>query len=398
MSPKKKSRKKRPSPSAASDREAALVASLLADSDTGDPVEIAGRLPDAHAAMIFVERLPTGHGSAVPLLRAVHDRFPDKNVRKAIRRALFKLERKGIQVPSFSGDDAESRGVLKPAASDAHAAHVGPPDAEGYRSVMVVKAGRTRGVTVGIGFVSDGGGMRHFASSTLTRKDARGMRDQLSRKAGPLVETSLSHAATVLEAAYRRHLALDLDPPAEYLGFRTWLLENSRLLDRSPVHDLLPPESRPEGGLPDARLKTFLQHNLLASWVISPERLQPFIEAVRHAGDSPIFLTEAQKADRLREIRGKALRDLFPSSERAALKGRFEEMAYFFFKLGDPERAGMALAAGRMVVEDTGPDLNPVIAFLLERSLRLYTGRTAGTEAAGPTVPGPGTSSRIIIP
>jgi len=90
--------------------------------------------------------------------------------------------------------------------------------------------------------------------------------------------------------------------------------------------------------------------------------------------ESPIVLTEAQKSERIREIKEKCMGEIFSPERRKLLKRRLEEMGYIFFKLGQEETAGLALAAAHAAdQESTILKANPVIETLLERSLAFYT-------------------------
>ena len=49
--------------------------------------------------------------------------------------------------------------------------------------------------------------------------------------------------------------------------------------------------------------------------------------------ESRILVTEAQKLERIKEFKDKAVARVFPDSKRAIIKDRLEEMAYIFFSL-----------------------------------------------------------------
>ena len=91
------------------------------------------------------------------------------------------------------------------------------------------------------------------------------------------------------------------------------------------------------------------------------------------------------------------MKEIFSPERRQLLKRRLEEMGYIFFKLGQEETAGLALAAAHAVdQESTILKANPVIEALLERSLTFYT---KALEERGPEhVQEVGESSPIILP
>jgi hypothetical protein len=111
----------------------------------------------------------------------------------------------------------------------------------------------------------------------------------------------------------------------------------------------------------------------MESWLIEPGAVKPFIKDMYQVNESPIVLTQVQRAARIREIKDKCLAKIFTAEERERLKGRLEEMGYMFLKLGQEETAKLALAAAQTVDQEvTVLRTNPVIETLLQRSLALY--------------------------
>jgi len=80
-------------------------------------------------------------------------------------------------------------------------------------------------------------------------------------------------------------------------------------------------------------------------WALEEEKLRPHYEEFRTASESPLALTEAQKAQRFDGIILKALEDLFPEGVRRALKRSLEELALILFKGQGRDKAEVALAA-----------------------------------------------------
>ena len=98
MQRKTKSKKKKPAPIPLPATENALITSLLQELGDSDPIEVASKLPDARLAQALIERLPLDNESSFGLLSAIYDHFENKKVHKAIKRTLFKLEKRGVRV------------------------------------------------------------------------------------------------------------------------------------------------------------------------------------------------------------------------------------------------------------------------------------------------------------
>lgn len=397
MRRKTKTRKKPSPPVLLNQEQEALITILLQEIGRTEPVDLVAKVPDSACAQVLIDRLPLNDESPIPLLLALRAGFKDKGVVKAIKRALFKLKRRSVSTQEFYADESDSSTILKPSQKDPPRCYVGTVDGAGLRTVVIIVHRGGKGLDVGLGVVSDQQGIQEFFYRNLSKRSAKDMEENFSREAGPLVETSLSHAATILEESYQRHLTLKSDVPADYLELRPWLLENAPVLARPVVYDCIPEASIADTILTDSQLMELFDHELMEFWLIELEALRPFMEDMFRVQESPIVLTEAQKSDRIREIKEKCIRKLFPAQKRELLKHRLEEMGYVFFKLGKKETAGVALAAAHAAdQESTILKANPVIETLLERSLTFYT--KAMEESDPEQSRERGESSPIILP
>ena len=371
---------------------------FLKISKMSPPAEIAARIPHSHLAGIFLERLPLDNEFPVPLLIALDEAFNDKKVHKLVKRILFRLKQKGVPVDESFPQRASHDAILTRTQKEDPVAHIGPiAGTIGSRAVLIVLQSAVKGYQAGIGLVSETEGILQFLYGPFSKKRLKEIKGSLSQEAGPLVETSLSHAATILEIAYRRHMELHSDAPSQYPELRPRLLENATILDRPIIYDFVP-EIPGDGTLTDSQLGKLFAHHLMVSWLIDFEDLKPFMEDILKVEGSLIVLSDAQKADQVRQIKGKSIEKLFPGSRRALLKHNLEEMAYFFFKLDQDEYSRMALTAARNLdEEDTILRKNMVIEFLLERSMQYYMD-LAGKEGAEDDILIPDDSPRIILP
>jgi hypothetical protein len=398
MKRKKQARRKKGVPSLSlTDHEEDFVQSLLADFKTLEPSETLSRIPSPRLAEVLIERLPLDEAASIPLLSALQDRFHDKPVKKAIRRFLFKLEKQGIPVDDFRSQREAARTVLKPPPMEAPMAYLGPVGAMGYRAVLITMQRSTRGLEAGVGLVSDEHGIQQFLLTGISKKRLKEMKDQLAEEAGPLVEASLPHVTTVLERAYHRHLEIRPDVPPSYLDIRPRLVATYPVLQQAPIYELVPDPSLSQEPPTASRIEALFSHEFMQSWIIEIEQLRPFMEDMAKTEDSPIVLTDAQKADRISQIKAEASKALFPLPKRELLKQRLEEMAYVFFKTAHNEFAALALGAAQTLDQrDTLLTPNPIVQFLLDRSLNFYM--ETADKSREPHLPNTDTSSRIILP
>ena len=394
----KKPKKKKTDHSSLLKSEETLVTSLLEDFKNADPAEIAARIPHSHLAGIFLERLPLDNELPVPLLLALDEAFKDKKVHKLVKQILFRLKQKGVPIDESFPQRAGHDTILTRTQKEEPVAYIGPiAGTIGSRAVCIVLQSAVKSYQAGIGLVSEAEGIIQFLYGPFSKKRIKEIKSSLSQEAGPLVETSLPHAATILEIAYRRNMELHSDAPSQYPKLRPWLLENVTILDRPIIYDFVS-EIPGDGTLTDSQLGELFGHNLMESWLIDFEDLKPFMEDILKVEGSPIVLSDAQKADQVRQIKDKSIEGLFPGPRRALLKHNLEEMAYFFFKLDQDEYSTMALTAARNLdEEDTILRKNMVVEFLLERSMQYYMDLAAEEGAEDENLE-PDDSPRIILP
>ena len=368
-----RTKKKRASDPSISASEEALVSDLVREFRNADPAEIASRVTDLHIAQILIERLPADDEQSIPLMIALVKTFDNKQVRKAVKRVLFKLERRGVHVGELYPEETPSPNILTQATKDKPVAYIGPVlNLLGTRAIMIVIQRDLKAQHVGAGIVSDEDGIPQFIYGTFSKKRIKEIKGSLSRD-GLLIETSLSHAATILEAGYQSHIKLHSDAPAEYLELRPWLLENASFLDRPVVYDCMSEKSVIDKSLEYSEVKKLFEHDLIQAWIIDFEDISPFMEEIIDIGDSPIFLSESQKADRARQIQEKCAKELFPPAKRALIKHRLEEMAYIFFKQGQDEYSRLSLmAALNMDKKESSLKMDPVVGIIVERSFKFY--------------------------
>ena len=374
MKRKRKSKKKISALLALTDQEEKVLNTLLSDLKDGEPSEIVCRIPDARFAEIFVERLPLSEQASVFLLQEMSRSFKEKAVVRAIKRKAFKMRVKGLPVGEFYPEREGSGGILKPPPKEKPVAYIGPVlDMTGSRTVMILVERDMKGWKMGAGIVSDEEGFQEFFHGTFSKKGIREVKESLEKEAGPLVETSLEHAAAILEKAYHQHIKVHPNAPSDYLEIRPFLLEDRPLRDQPDIHDFMSELLVSDAVLTDSQLTKLFSDRLMESWVVEWEPLRPFLEDILKLDESPIVLTEVQKSERSRQIKEKGMEKIFDEEKRDLLKHRFEEMAYIFFKLGDEDLSGVCLAAARIMGEK-GSILktNPVIEFLMERSLDFY--------------------------
>lgn len=369
---KKKTQKKKKAPNKPllSAEEEIRLKTLLENLQDIDPTKIEEQIQSSEVAQALVKKMPLEHPNTVTILASIREAFDQKSVQKEIKRALFKLERKGVRIPEADQPEKTPFEIQKTESAEPNI-YVGPIDGSGGRVLFMALPRVPKGYDIGMGLVNDEEGFLEFVSGTYSKKQMKEVKTLFFEKVSPLVETSLSHAATILEGIHGQAGSGRTDATNNYLQLRPLILNKTSLLERPAIYDFI--SSEDPDSLTDSRIKKLLNHKILETWVVPPEEIRPLMEEIQKTEESPIFISQTQKFDRVNEIIEKALDKLYPESKRALLKNRLEETAYVFFKLEDEEYARLSLAAARSIEKkDSILGVNPFLKALLQRTLDLY--------------------------
>lgn len=364
--------KKKTGKSALNPEVSNLLDVLLADLPRLSPSLLAERVPNPQVAEAFAERLPAGHPATPAILLGLRSLFRDKPVQKAVKKAAFRLRQKGIVLPEQEDATAPVLTSGKTAEKDS-TAYLGPIDSTGSRPVFISAPQRPGGVGIAVGVVNDEMGIIEFAFTRQSKKRMKEIKELFFSKLPGMVETSLSHAADVLERAYQAKGPGVSDSARAYLQFRPWLLERSSKMQRPAVQDFLSPDATSLGPLTEAQVQRIFEHALMASWIIDLKSLRPLIEEIGKAEESRLFISEGQRLEHIQRIKHDALSKLFSEDRRQALQYRLEEMAYVFLKSGE-EGLARACSAVAFSLSQKEPfvSINPFLKTLLDRSLAYY--------------------------
>ena len=398
MKQKKKERRKKTSFHGLSKDQEALISSLLGRVEKTSPRELLTAIHEPSCAKAFVDRLPLRDERAVLFLQTINDTFDDKDIKKAVRRALFRLKSKGIRTDDFSSGEAAEK-VYKPIKKEEPRCYLGPIDAMGNRAVIIHFFESGKGVDVGMGMASDQEGIQQFVFDQMSRKNARDLKAELEGMAGPFIEVPLSHGAMVLEHAFKLENAIHTDERAEYLRLRPWLLQHTSVKDYSVNFDHITILDRE---ITETELEKLFEHDLMLSWLAPFDVLKPFMIEMENVHQSPIIMTDPQRMQRIEELREKCIHSLFDAAGRKRFRKRLLEMAFFFLTSNERDYAQLSLAAAANIQEKASQFREqPVLGFFVDRSIAFYFelgNETAPEETEIEDFEMPETASGIILP
>jgi hypothetical protein len=94
-----------------------------------------------------------------------------------------------------------------------------------------------------------------------------------------------------------------------------------------------------------ARSPELLEEPEFRTWFIPPEQLQPYLDEIGRANESPLVLNAGQQNDRANSVVDQAIKEQFEGERQTSYVRRLYEMAYYLQATGRGERARQAVAA-----------------------------------------------------
>lgn len=373
-----------------------LLSSLLENPEDININSINEQIPSPQLAQALLERLlPDGPG-AVDLILAIRKAFDQKNVRKAVKKTIFRFKQRGISVPD-QGPDKGTQLIFNKIKRVEPSAYLGPIDGLGSRGIFLILPQIPKGVDLGMGVVNDEDGITQFLYGRYSKKSMKEVKGLFFARFKNMMEVSLPHAATVLERSYSQDRHGLKESSGDYLQLRPWILENVSLLEEAVIYDSIPRESISKEILIRSQIDKLFGHELMEFWIIKPVKMKSLVEEIIKTEESPIHMSEEQKRTRINDIKEKGISQIYPDSNRLILKNRLEEMAFMFFKMDEEEYSRLSLAAALTLDErDSFLGVNHVLKAMVDRSLDYYL-ETAG-KIAEPEGDKEDTSSRLILP
>ncbi len=306
-------------------------------------------------------------GEIPSLLRKLAESATSAPLKKIIRKSLFQLRSRGIEVPQLT-DSAPS--IYHPPPPAPPEGYLSTIDGAGTRMVFLTRPQAPQGILAWNAVVSDVQGIVDFSGFETSRKKFHEYLDDLrGRMAWDIVEGDSQYSLGLILQAAEANQKKGQPLPEEFLKWKA-------LLGSPP--DPLPPliyrflsgeEMKTRSDLLDRSVSLF-EISPFRDWFLEEAETEKYLPLLQEASESRLVLTPYQKEARVLEIYRQAVNELFDSARRSLFRRRLEEMAYILWKKGEEEAARISLAAGLQVESEGGVlSVHPFLLELVKRSL-----------------------------
>jgi hypothetical protein len=285
-------------------------------------------------------------------------------LRKTLRRALFRLQQRGVPVPAEEVRPAPPR--------------VGGPDVEGLvsafdgngdRLIWLARMQAGGGTLLLAAEVNEPDGLRDVRLAEVSRKELRALRERVQKASNVrLVAAPWEVLDALIVEGHERAAASAGGPDRarDYLRLRPELVHVAPIPPSELRSTLAPPPSDEERPALLARSDELLALPELRTWGPRPDAAAPFVEEIAAQRDSPIVLNRMQQEERLHAVLGRAAAALYPP---LIVARRLEGTAYVLAETSRVAAARTALAVAHALRAGAGAAEVPLLRALVQQGV-----------------------------
>lgn len=313
---------------------------------------------------------------ALDALTLLASQTDDKELRKEVRRSLFRLAQKGVTRPKVEseGSSQDKPGFRLLPDIEGYLSQVDP---WGNRLVFLLRPQTGGGLFLLQAAVNEREGLKRIVSTTLRRKDLRQMfSDMKTQHELSVFSVPWEYADWVLYQAYEKSKGSAEDEPRDYPTLRGQLTPSKPKQRLHPVYDRLDAERVAREVQPESSHR-LVDDPCFTFWRIDEHWLSPYIDQLAQAQGSRIVLNRMQQEERLQSIVREATRAIFlDDAAGPVFQKRFEDAALLFLLAGNEAKAKLSLSVAVALEQKSLGALGiPVLEDLVRRSLALHLAR-----------------------
>ena len=295
--------------------------------------------------LAFVDALgSTPSPVAVKVLQILQKIPAEKPVRRALKAALYRLERQGL-VKKEEETESEPR-VLIPRPADRQAeAWASWPESQGERGMVLKLPDAGRGYVMAIAVVNSEGVFHEFEAIQTTRKGVRALLDKMTGGVeGRLIEIPLEHFRFLIEEVAEIYQRQSHALPSGYEPIHKYLASWVEVVSSPHVYNLLDEKEIVEDPILLRTSDSLLEVQPFVTWRLSEGLIQSFVEKIKELSESRLVISQSVQMERTAQIHREAAAEIFTPELRQHYHRLLEETALLLHLTGRPQEAKRALA------------------------------------------------------
>ena len=318
---------------------------------------------------------------AAELLSEFDQGVADKELKKEIKRAVFKLSQKGVAVLQEPVSEKKPAPLFE--REDEIEAYMSAVDGGGGRLIWMAKPQPNRGLQVIQAMVHDREGLLRFGGVQMKRKELRAMADDIKQQHGvSMIAIPWEFADWMIYEGFEKAKARGQSGLEDFHGIRSVIGTGKPKSVTHPVYEKLGTGNFRDGPWRE-QSRRLLEEPELRYWVIIDEWVQDCLAALHEAQSSPLILNQVQKEERLAGVVRDAVKTLCAGEHGQAFKRRMEDMALYFAATNRMEQAKLSLAVAQQVAEgDPGPLDVSFLTGLMQKSFVFFVSQLKAQQEA----------------
>jgi hypothetical protein len=328
-----------------------------------------GRETDLAIAFLLGKIADSGAAEALLRLEKVAE---DKELKKEIRRSLFKLAQKGLAIPEEKEvGETSSAPILR--GSPEIEAYLSSVDGAGGRLVWLVKPQAGHGLQTIQAMINDREGLQRIGGARIRRKELRAMAEEIKKQHGvTMIPVPWEYADTVLYESFEKAKSKGRSGLENFHELRSMLNAGKPKAQDHPVYQRLDAAAVREGAWRELS-RRLLDEPEFRVWVLDADWLEPFLGQLQEAQSSRLVLNPMKKEERLAGIVRDAVKTLCTGETGRVMERRMEDMSLYFAETDRMEMAKLALAVAEQIKEgDPGPLDIAFLTGLVQKSFAVY--------------------------
>ena len=299
-------------------------------------------------------------------------RIADKEIKKEIKRALFKLSQKGFAAPEQRPEESKPAVPLFGADREIEA-YMSAVDGGGGRLIWIAKPQPSHGLQVIQAMLHDREGLLRFGGMHMKRKELRKMADEIKQQHGiAMISIPWEFADRIVYEGYEKAKERGQSGLENFHEVRSILASGKPKESAHPIYGKMDAAQVHDGAWRD-QSRRLLDEPELRYWILTDDWVQAILPQLQEAQTSRLVLNPLQKEERFNAIVRDAVKTLCVGENGRAFKRRMEDMALYFFETQRAEQAKLSLAVALQVGEgDPGPLDVSFLTGLMQKSFAFF--------------------------
>lgn len=280
------------------------------------------------------------------ILAEIDEAHPDKKLRKAARKSLYKLKSAGIEI------ETSHKALLGESKHERYKSLISPIDGSGTQLIMLTQemlAGDLHFLQVVA--TQEEGIVECSARRGMSKKMFANLPETFARQMGVeklmFAETDYDYAMSlILEAE-----DISEDLPDDYASNKDFFGLSDAEAVENPVYGILDAENLKEQPYFLRTSAELFQDDSFLGWHVPPNEVGEYAQELLDQKDTEIELTPQFQQERKDEVYQKLVDDIFDEETLQRLQRRLEIMAYIFTQQDNMEDAKKALTAAITLVD-----------------------------------------------